>query len=555
MSETKCNRNRGLGLAGTLVLLLVATLVQPAGSAHALAAGSDVTVHGWPGGQANLKVWRTNCSDSNVVAADDWEFSAVNGSPDPYGPTAIGWTPTGTSGGYGIEAYYPDATSLDVFQTEVYAPAGSTKGFAEVHYYPAGNVDWYGYSDDGAGADPDFVDDQDGWHTLDASEMEYDWFSLTDDEFDGGLVQDMTIADFTALHGAGTAWARIFLGCDGNPFYVDGFQLGSSVAGWDTYDFEDYRTPNLTLNLVGGRINTCHVSAGAYPQRVTFKGRMSPGGPWEGQQYVGRRNGHWRVVARGNTSGNVKYSAKVYENSYFDLVHPWTVDTRFGDSRDWYIPAFPKIQVRAASTTVRQGKVLRFTGTIKPSKKLTYTPLRAEARGRKWGPFQSMGTRRTDAKGRFSFTIKNPRPGFARINILTKTQKDLTSALTPRAVIYEVLKPKKKKQPVTNNNQPSDPNVDDGEQVDPTPTPQDPPSPFVPRLVNGYGNCGWYPTGGPPRQSGRIDPTAPMARQPLFAEGFASESYAEPTAPVPGARGVVQHPGAQVLVAQRPQRP
>ena len=420
-----------------------------------------------------------------------------------------------------------------------------------MHYYPsAGNVDWYAYSDDGAGSDPDFVDNTAGWHTLDASDMKYDWFSLTNGEFDGGVVQDVTIADFTATHGAGTAWARIFLGCDGKPFYVDGFQLGSSVAGFDTYNYEDYRTPALSLSPVGGRINTCHVSAGAYPQRVTFRGRMSPAGPWEGQQFVGRRHGHWRVVARGNTTGKLKYSAKVYENSYFDLVRPWTLDTRFGHSSpDWYVPAFPHIEFRAASKTIRQGKALRFTGTIKPGKKLSYTPLRAEPKGNKWGPFQSMGTRKTDAKGRFSFTVKTPRPGWARINILTKTEKDLTSALTPRAIIYEVLKPKKKKHNAGSANPTSDPVVNNGEQVDPTPTTQNPPPPFVPR-VKGYGKCGWYPLGGPPRQ-GRIDPSQPLGKQ--VTVGLTSRAGAEQGTPSLSGRAPTEAPdGVSAHPARRP---
>ena len=134
----------GFGLAGTLALLLVATLVQATGStASASAAGSSITVHGWPT-QAGLTVYSSYCVGGDY-AQEGWDFY-TGPSPAPYGPTAVGWQPTpGLLGSaYGVEAYTAEAMALDIFQIEVNSPAGATKGFAEVDYYPTGEVyDWF----------------------------------------------------------------------------------------------------------------------------------------------------------------------------------------------------------------------------------------------------------------------------------------------------------------------------------------------------------------------------------------------------------------------------
>jgi hypothetical protein len=453
-------------------------------------------VHGWPGTQAGLTVWRVDCLNGQV-AEHDWGFLITDDVPGSYGQRAIGWEPTHTGGAYGIEARFPSAADVDVFQIDAYAPGGQTSGYAQVNYYPRDgvapdNVDWIGI------LEADFVDTQAGWHTIDASDWQYDWYRLVDDEFDGTVVQDQTIEQITDANGPGAAWFRLNLGCDGNPYYVDGFQLGSSETGWDVYDFEDFRNVNISLGVRGGRISTCHTSAGRFPNKVSFQGRISRAGPWQGWQFVGRRKGHWRMVAAGRSAGRFGFSMKVNENSYVDAVHPWEVHTRFVDSEpDNYVPAFPTIKLRASARQVRKGQPIVFTGRIKPSQKMSYTVLRAEARGRRWANFQSLGTHKTDRRGRFRFVVRTPQPGWARINIITKTEKDLTSAINPRAILYKVLKPKKKKKNEQVHNGPApQPDVPYVPPVDPDPITPIPPGPQG--RVRGYGNCGWLPAGRPP---------------------------------------------------------
>ena len=134
-----------------------------------------------------------------------------------------------------------------------------------------------------------------------------------------------------------------------------------------------------------------------------------------------------------------------------------------------------------------------FTGSIKPARKLTYTALRSVAGKRGWTRFQSLGTRKTNNRGRFRFVVRTPDVGWARINIITRTEHDLTSTINPRAVLYEVLKPKKKKPP-------SPPPVHNPEpdSYNPPPPPIED-DPLIPHgRPRGYGQCGWFPTGQPP---------------------------------------------------------
>ncbi len=99
------------------------------------------------GGRAPKRVSRSGGSpcDDGELPGDDWTFDVVRNGPPPFGPEAIGWIPKDLGGAYGIEAYFPSAPDVDVFQIEAYAPWGQTSGYARVNYYPRpGNVDFIG---------------------------------------------------------------------------------------------------------------------------------------------------------------------------------------------------------------------------------------------------------------------------------------------------------------------------------------------------------------------------------------------------------------------------
>ena len=187
------------------------------------------------------------------------------------------------------------------------------------------------------------------------------------------------------------------------------------------------------------------------------------------------------------------------ENSWFDGVYPGSLNTEFSHSEpDWYVPAFPSIKIRAADLTVRKGTPMVFTGSIKPAKKLRYTVLQAVPKGRKWSNFRSRGTFKTDNRGRFRFTVRTPTPGWARINILTQTEKDLTSALTRRAIVYQVLKPRKPARAARFVRAYSGANrtgPDAGLQR--TGPRLRGPADLV-REARGFGQCRWVPVGRPP---------------------------------------------------------
>lgn len=532
-------RRWALVVAALASTLLLGTLLQPSGSTAVAAAGpNSIFVYGWPG-QEGLNVWRHICDDGRVPR-DNWDFDVVRDAPPPFGPEAVGWTPTSGGGAYGIEAYYPSAQDVDIFQIEAYAPGERTSGWARVEYSPnAGDIEYIGVIED-------FVDTQAGWHTIDASDWQYDWFPYIGGAPAGAAIENQTIEQMTNAHGAGGAWFTMYMGCDGNRFYVDGYQVGSSVTGWDSYDLEAYLRSDIDLRLTGGQISTCGTSPKRFPRTVSFRGGLSPAGRWQGQQFVGRRSGKWRVVARGNSGGSFGYRAKVTENSWFDAVYPSTLNTEFSHSEpDWYVPAFPSIKIRAAALTVRKGTPMVFTGSMKPAKKLRYTVLQAVPKGRKWSNFKSRGTFKTDNRGRFRFTVRTPTPGWARINILTQTEKDLTSALTPRAIVYQVLKPKKKPGPKGSSGPAPEPTGPDPtpDYDAPDPGSSDPPTSYG--RPRGFGNCRWVPVGGPP---GR--PIAGRAVHDAVVGGDRTEAMVTPPAAAPPETSFGRYAGTEAPAVQ-----
>jgi hypothetical protein len=495
--------------------LFVAT-PQPAGAA---AKGTYHRTFGYPDGQQGLTVEHYLCGASNRAAPKEqaapspWPFRIAGGSPDPYGPHGIGWTPPLSGEALGVETYFPFPTDVDIFRILLDAPAGNTAGFAQVWYYPPGSdVAWQGIAR--------FAFTQDDWRWTTAAAAAFDWFRYSNGAYDGTQVLDQTVAGFTQSQGGDGegAYFSFLAGCDGNPFSVDGFEVGSSVSGWDEFDLDGYQS-RISLRETRS-ISTCQTSPARWPNKMSFRGSLAPAGRWLGWQYAGPpKKGKWRVVARGTTQRRFGYTARVTENSFFDADYPPTSTHEYRDTDDIYVPAFPSITLRASDRAVRKGQKIVFTGSIKPARKLTYTPLRAVAGKRGWTRFQSLGTRKTDNRGRFRFVVRTPDIGWARINIITQTEHDLTSTINPRAVLYEVLKPKKQPSPPPPNP------VQDNYNPDPV---QPEPDPLIPhgRRPRGYGQCGWYPTGQPPSRPivgrgipsddglGAITPTAPGAPLP-----------------------------------------
>ncbi len=508
-------------------LILAGSLVQPLSSTAAAKENNNYLVYGFPAGQQGLEVYADAC-DGGEVAADDWPFEITYDEPPPYGPSAVGWIPAGSGGAYGLSTYFAQANEVDVWQIDAFAPTGQAHGFARVDYFPtSGQYSWVGFSDE-------FVNNEADWHTIDASDWQYDWFRMTDGEFDGTVIESVALEAFTDERGAGGAYFDIYLGCDGNPFFIDGYQVGSSVGGWDTFNLEDFLPAEASLAPAQGPISTCQ-SSQRFPNRVTFKGSISPGGDWRGWQYRGQGKAQkWKLIDDGSTSGRFRYSASVSENSFFDADRPGTLDTRYVDSPDIYVPAFAEITLRSAKAKVRKGTPMVFAGTIKPARRTKFSVLRADQKGRGWSKFSNVGKYTTDRKGKFRFKVPTAVVGWHRINILTKSGNDMTSTINRRAILYEVLKPKVK--PPTHSNPPPanpEPNTDQ-----PAPPPPGPPPPHG--RPAGYGSCGWYPTGGPPKRvSGRGDvpfsagegvaarEAAPAVRLP------AADSRRERTAPAP----------------------
>ena len=369
--------------------------------------------------------------DSDVVAADDWEFGAVTGSPAPYGPTAIGWTPTGTRGRLRHRGVLPrrhgarrlpDRRSTRRRARRRASPRSTTTRRRQCRLVRLLR----------RRASTDFVDTRPAGTPLTPATCKYDWFRLTNDDFDGTFVENMTIADFTALHGAGTARARSSSAAMATVLHrrLPAGQLGQRPGHLQLRGLPD---PGH-LASTGGRPDQ-HLPRvrGGVPAAGHLPGRMSPGGPWEGQQYVGRRNGHWRVVARGNTIRQLPVlgeglrelvlrrrpsmdSGHAVRPQHSRLVRPRVPSHRGPGSQQDDPPGQGAALHRHDQTREKAELHARCV----PSPRA-----RSGAPSRAW--VLARRTPRATSRSR-----SRPRDaGWARINILTKTEKDLTSALTP----------------------------------------------------------------------------------------------------------------------------
>jgi hypothetical protein len=414
-----------------------------------------------------------------------------------------------------VETSFAAPAEVDIFRILAHGAPGQNIGFANVWYYPPGSdYVWQGISW--------LSTDVPGWGTWDVADDNFAWYRYSGDNPDGTTATG-TIAGFAASQGGNGegAYFSINFGCDGKPFAVDGFEVGSSTTGWNAFNFEGYKS-EVSLSTTKAATNRCAVSVGTFPREVTFRGGLSESGGWRGWQWVGvGRDSKWRRVATGSTSQRFSYRAKVAENSWFDASYGPTATHEYADSRDIYVPAFPSIELRAGSRTVVRGRSLFVTGVIRPARPLSFSILQAVPQGQQWSQLKKIGSQRADKRGRFRFRVPTGSLGWNSIDILTKSGHDLTTSISRRSVHYRVVKPQ---APPSNDGAPTttvsteDDSTAGGNQQD-IPTggthKGDRESrPVVLERPRGYGACGWYIPGRPPGRA-VLSRTVPSGTQPV----------------------------------------
>ncbi len=496
----RSRRRRLARFGASLVVVLVASLLSAESEVAAAGGARDIRVFGPPDGQHGLTVNRYLCSSDAPPTGPAWPFHIVGGSPwgESWQPHAIAWSPTELLHAQGVEAYFAAPTQVDVFNILTNGAAGQDIGFANVWYDPPeAGVSWQGNLMLDAGIP--------GWGSYEVADESFTWYRFTNGQYDNTTATG-TVADFTRTHGGNGrgAYFSFNFGCDGKPFAVDGFEVGSSAAGWDAYNFEGYRS-GVGLSARRSTTDRCALSVRKFPREVTFKGSLSEPGGWRGWQYAGvGRASKWVPVpkAKGSTSGRFSFRAKVAENSWFDAAYGPTSTHEYSDSRDIYLPAFPSIQLKTKTHSVTRGRQLVVTGAFRPARRLAFDVLLAVPKGNSWGALRKIKSLRADQRGRFRFTVPTGRLGWASIDVFTKTGLDLTTTISRRSVLYKVVKPKAPKPkktgpsttPSTNDNTAASGNQND----EPVGGIHGRDHRVVLERPKGYGGCGWRLTGRPP---------------------------------------------------------
>lgn len=224
---------------GATALLVAATLAVPAHGA--------VRVDGNHFSAVGLAIASQKCVDPATVPDTAAAFHVAKGpGKPPLGDRTVGWTPSTTTFGIGPEVTVASPTTTDVFRIQVRAPGGISHPYAIATYQPDGDAGvWKGTSDLG-------TDDSGKWHRVNASQATFVWTHYTDGVFDGSAPSDQ-LAPFVAAHGGDGPGATVGIidGCDGDPFYIDAFTVGSG-SGTRTFNFQGFAT--RTLMTVGGDV-------------------------------------------------------------------------------------------------------------------------------------------------------------------------------------------------------------------------------------------------------------------------------------------------------------
>lgn len=251
---------RGVMVAATTLV------VMAAGTLPGASASSDSTtvVRGtaFPAG---------NRAQLTVVGCDD----VFQRSAEPVRPQiglATGAGATGerslgfdTAGGSatGIVSYVESIADTSVAGVSVHAEGGTT-GVAYVGYQAPADVGtstmWIGRASLTAPASA-------GWTTVDVPGLGYAWtqYDLATQQPVGGQVGSSGVPAFVqAMGGDGYGFYAVGFGCDGNPFNIDAWRIGSPGAT-ATYDLEGY----ATRTSIAGPTEPV-----APDQRVTLTGRV-----------------------------------------------------------------------------------------------------------------------------------------------------------------------------------------------------------------------------------------------------------------------------------------
>lgn len=220
-------------IAALATMVLGIGLLSPP-AAHA--AANSYVVQGHPvSAQPGISEATYLCYDG----APDVAATRLQRDGGTVGTSALGWqkTPAGSALGPRV-ALAGDPTTLSTFKVDVLAPSGTT-GWVHVYFEDNGDGTQYVQNDGWAQVT---IPASGSWQTLDVTNRTYEWDWWIDGVYQGQPTD--TVQGFAGDSGAiAQATFDVLLGCNGQPFYLDGLAVGHA-AHQVSYDFEKAPVPH-----------------------------------------------------------------------------------------------------------------------------------------------------------------------------------------------------------------------------------------------------------------------------------------------------------------------
>lgn len=344
--------------------LLLAQLPAPAQAASASAAAGTTIVRGtaFPN-PLTATLSFTGCSTLHGATPDTTGATIGRGpATPPTGARSLGFD---LGGGNAVGALFmrPSMAATTTAELMVHAEAGAT-GVAYAGYQEpadAGTVRiWIGRAP--------VVAATTGWQRVDATKLAYTWTKRdlrTGAALQPGPTTAATVPTVIAARGGGDGAGlySVGFGCDGRPFSLDTFRVGTA-AGVSTYDLEGLAT---TTTIAGS-----HAVLAGDPTRLTGTVRDQSGTPVPDATLILEErtpSGAWQTVYRDTSGQQPTDPVVVPAGTAVDIAPERTATYRFrfadrplaegSASAPFVVTVTPRISARVVDRVVR--------GTVAPA--------------------------------------------------------------------------------------------------------------------------------------------------------------------------------------------
>lgn len=443
----------------TLLTVTAAVTLTVGGlAAPAQAASNSYVVTGHPiTAQPGISEATYRCFDGAPAAT----ASYPERDGGTVGSSALGWqmTPAGSVLGPRV-TLAGDPTTLNTFKADVLAPSGTT-GWVRVYFEDNGDGTEFVQNEGWAEVT---VPASGSWQTLDVTNWTYTWNWWVDGVYQGQPAN--TVQGFAGASGAITqATFDVLLGCNGQPFYLDG--LAVRHAGHQvSYDFEkapmtptptpppEHHKAHLEWMTADKEIRTGDSVTIRYGQSLWMLGHShvhsDAGNIWYsgvGTLHETPAEGVRRAVLNGAFSPT-KYAA-LRVSPKRNTIYEFSVDAHENHPATQSDPVTVRVQSKVKAKVrdkhLVQGQRLAVGGRILPRAKRVKVTLQRKV-GTRW---TNIASSKTTKGGRFGIATTARQPGTwrVRVKVATTGANVGTTTKTARVTVKKYVPPQKNQPP------------------------------------------------------------------------------------------------------------